>query len=480
MNTIQRITKNISVLSISQMVSYVLGFFTLMYSARYLGVEKFGTLSLALAFAGIFSICMDLGLSSLTIREVARDKSLAENYIANITFIKIILAIITLLIIFIIIHILRYNQQTMQVLYIIAAYTLFTTFSQLFYAIFQAHEKMEYQSIGNILNNVLLMLGVFLAIYFKFNLIQFSLIYFISGISIFIYALITYSQKFSLPKLKFQKAQWISLIRESWPFAVIGISYNLYTYIDSIILSFIKGQEAVGLYTASYKLILVLIFIPSIFNYAIFPLMSQYYISSKKSLNFIFEKLLKILILLGLPIGIGTVIIAKKVITLIYGQQFINASLALQILIWSTVLVFARTPFELLNQSCNKQFVVTKIFILGVIFNIIFNLIFIPKYSYIGAAIITVLTDFLVLGLLVLTTKSMEFSISRGTKISLLKIGVASLVMGITLNYLQNLNMFIMIMIGALIYVLALSILKTFDPDEMSMFKLMFSHCEKK
>lgn len=141
MNTIQRITKNVGVLFISQMLSYILGFFTMMYSARYLGVEGFGTLSLALAFTSIFSIFMDLGLSTLTIREVARDKSIAKDYVANITLIKLVLTTITFAVIFIIVHLIGYNQQTMQVIYLITLYNFFTAFSQIFYAVFQANEK---------------------------------------------------------------------------------------------------------------------------------------------------------------------------------------------------------------------------------------------------------------------------------------------------------------------------------------------------
>ena len=124
-----------------------------MYSARYLGVEGFGTLSMALAFTGIFSVFMDLGLSTLTIREVARNKSLAKEYVSNITLIKIVLSLITLCLIFIIVHLISYNQQTINVIYFITIYTIFTAFSQLFYAVFQANEKMEYQSLGFVLNS---------------------------------------------------------------------------------------------------------------------------------------------------------------------------------------------------------------------------------------------------------------------------------------------------------------------------------------
>lgn len=474
MNTIQRITKNVGVLFISQMLSYVMGFFTMMYSARYLGVEGFGTLSLALAFTGIFSVCMDLGLSTLTIREVARDKGIAKDYVTNITFIKIILALITFVLIFIIVHILGYDSQTMQVVYIIAVYTLFTTFSQLFYAVFQAHEKMEYQAIGTILSSTLLFIGVFVAIALQLDIVKFSLIYVVSGASILFYVICIYSKKFSLPKMNFNIDQWKSLIKEAWPFAITGISTNIYTWVDTVILSVIQGAAAVGLYNASYKLVLVFIFIPIIFNNAIFPLMSQYYISSKESLSLTFEKLLKIMMLIALPMGVGTVLISKKVIMLIYGTQFLGAVLSMQILIWSLVLIFARSPFERLLESTNRQLVITKVFIIGVIFNILLNLIVIPKYSYIGAGVVTVLTDAMVLGLLIIATKGIGISISKNIKISLLKIIIASLVMGIILKYLLNLNVFLLIGIGLIIYFFLLLILKIFDNNEIKILKSIY------
>ena len=84
MNTVQRIAKNTGVLLASQIVSYIFGFFFVMYTARYLGAEGFGVLSFALAFTGIFGVFADLGLRQLTVREVARDKSLAGKYLGNI------------------------------------------------------------------------------------------------------------------------------------------------------------------------------------------------------------------------------------------------------------------------------------------------------------------------------------------------------------------------------------------------------------
>lgn len=475
MNTIQRITKNVSILFVSQVFTYIIGFFTLAYTARYLGVTGYGTLSFALAFTGIFSVLMDLGLNTFTIREVARKKSLAEDYVANIILIKIILGSTTFFLLIIITHLLGYDQQTVQVIAFIALYTIFSALSQLFYAVFQANEKMEYPSLGNIISSILLLIGVFAAIHYGFNIYQFSHIYTFTGAIVLIYAVLMYSWRFKLPKMKFELDVWKNLIVEAWPFAITGISINLYLYIDTIILSIYKGQEAVGFYNAAYRLILVLLFIPVIFNNAFFPLMSQYFISSKESLHFTFDKLLKIMILIGFPIGVGTVIIANKVILLIYGSQYLGAVITLQILIWSTVLIFTRSPFERLLESSDKQLSVTKIFILGALFNVIGNIIFIPQFSYVGAAIMTVLTDVLVLGLLLFSVKkSNHLIISTNTKISIIKIFVASLIMGLVIAYLEFLNVFLLISIGAILYVGTILIMKIFDKDEISMIKSLF------
>ena len=475
MNTIQRITKNISVLFISQMVSNVMGFFILMYTARYLGVEGFGILSLALAFTGIFSIFMDLGLSPLTTREVARDKTLEKDYVANVSSIKLILIIVTFGLILVIGNLLGYNQQTMLVIYLIALYTIFTTFSQFFYSIFQAHEKMEYQSLGVILSSISILAGVFVVIYLKFNIIQFSLIYVFSGAFILIYALIIYTNKFSLPKISFRRDEWKLLIKESWPFAITSISANIYTWIDTVIISVIQGAAAVGLYNASYKLALFLMFIPLIFSYAIFPIMSQYHVSSKDSLNFTFEKFLKVMLILALPIGVGTVIIAKNVILLIYGSQYIDSIIVLQILIWSTVLIFARTPFEKLLESSNRQLVVTKVFFVGAIFNVILNIIVIPHYSYIGAAIVTVLTDIIILGLLNVATRNMGFTLSKNTKYLLFKVLIGKFNYGISSNIFTKLKFIYKNYNWGFDLYYNIIILKIFDSDELLMFKSIFS-----
>lgn len=472
MTTMKRIAKNTSSLFLAQILSYIIGFFTLAYSARYLGVENFGILSFALAFAGIFGVFSDLGLRTLVVREVARDKSLTEKYIGNSLSIKILLAFITLFLIFITLNIWGYDIKTSIVVYLISISVIIASFSQFFYSIFQAYEKMEFQGISVFLNAVFVFLGILTVIYLNSNVVGFSFVYILAAILVLIFNLIICLKKFSLPGLLLDHEFWKVSIKEALPFAITGISINIYTWIDTIILAFLKGSEVVGYYTAAYRLVIVLLVIPVIVNTVVFPLMSRYHVSSKDNLKYSFEKLFKFMALIGIPLGVGTIIVAEKVILLVYGTEYIPSVIALQILVWSLVMIFLRSPFERLLEASNKQFSVTKIFFIGAIFNIVLNLIFIPIYSYVGAAIITVLTDILVLIILIHVTRDIGYKISLNAKLDLIKIIVSSLIMGIILIFFINQNLFIIVLIGILIYVALLHVLRVFDA-EFSMIKSM-------
>lgn len=473
MNTIRRVAKNTMVLLSAQVINMLLGFFYIMYTARYLGAEKFGILSFALAFTGMFSIFSDMGLSQLVVRELARNKTLAEKYIGNTIFLRIIFSIFTLIFIFMAISLLNYPPKTIEVVSLIALSVIIGTFNKSFYSIFQAFEKMEFQSIGQIINSIFLFVSAIIAIYYGYDILIFASLYLISSVIVLVYCLIVL-MNFMKITLKKEYVFWKELFKEALPFSITGISINIYYWIDSVMLSLSKGDEVVGWYNAAYRLVLVLLFIPIVFNSSVFPLMSQYFISSKDSLRFSFEKLFKSMIFIGLPIGFGTTFLADKIILFIYGDQFINSIIALQILIWSLVLTFARSPFERLLESSNRQALVTKIFVIGAIFNVVTNLIMIPKYSYIGAGIATVFTDIIVLISLVIATKNIGFFISKYELLSICKIILASISMGIFLKYSLSMNLLILIIFATSIYIIISIFLEIIDEDELILIKSIF------
>lgn len=129
MDAATTIGKNIAVFFASQIASMGLGFFYLIFSARYLGPELFGLLTFGLAFTGVFGLLLDLGLNSLAVREVARDKSRANLYLSNITFIKLLMGVLTFGLIAVAAHSLGYSGETTAVLYLLTLSTICVAFT---------------------------------------------------------------------------------------------------------------------------------------------------------------------------------------------------------------------------------------------------------------------------------------------------------------------------------------------------------------
>lgn len=393
MSTARKVAKNTTVLLTAQIISYIFTFFIAMYTARYLGVEGFGTLSIAFAFTGILGVFTDLGLGTLTIREVARNKSLKDKYVANTSVIKIILNSFTFGLIAIVVYIFGYPEEVKLVIYLITISLLINSFYSQFNAIFQAYEKMEIISITTILNSILVFSGVLIAIYLNKSIFIFAFIYIISSLFCLIFNLIIYTWKFKLPPLDIDLSFWKSTIKEAWPFALTGIFISIYFWIDSVMLSVIAGNEAVGLYNAAYKILMVLLFIPSVFIAALFPVMSKHFKSAQNLLKMEYEKAFKYLFITAVFIFVYGILFANEIIYSIFGNGYLPSILILQILMLVVPVIFLNSLLGNILSAINKQRFVSIVALLNAIFNIGLNIFLIPKYGYIGASIATVLTE---------------------------------------------------------------------------------------
>jgi len=472
MNTVQRIAKNTAVLFFSQIISYILGFFYVMYTARYLGAEGFGILSFALAFTGIFGVFSDLGLQQLTVREIARDKSLAGKYLGNIAVMKIILVAVTFGLIAITINALGYPEQTIKVVYLVALSVIFGAFSGMFNSIFQAYEKMEYVSAGRILNSALMLAGALFAISQRFGVVGFASIYFLVSVVVLGYGSAVCVWKFVFPKIEVDLGFWKQTIREALPFGVSTVFALIYIYIDSVMLSIMKGDIVVGWYNVAYRLILVLSFIPSIYLMSVFPIISRFYKTSEKSLRFSYERSFKYMMMLAIPIGIGTVLLADKIVLLIFGLDYAPSIVALRILIWSEVFVFISLTCAYLLRSINKQTEDAKATGLGAVLNVILNFLLIPKYGYVGAGFTTVFTEFCVLLILLKIASRSGYKISdRILLVDLSKFAISSLIVGVFIAYFKSINLLVLIFSSVLIYFVLLFSMNTFDKKDISLFK---------
>lgn len=469
MSVARSVAKNTTVLILSNVLAYVFTFITTVYSARYLGVEGWGILSIALSITGIFGILTDLGLSSLTVREVARDKSLADKYFSNTMAIKLFLGCLTFGVIALVSYIVGYPQQVINVIYVISISVIIGSFTTVFYSIFQAYEKMEYQSLASIISNIIMLILTLGVIYFGLTVIGIAAVYVIVGIAGFMYIFFIYIRKYSLPKLEIDLEFWKETLKESLPFAITGVFVTIYFWIDSFMLSIMVGNDAVGIYNAAYRLIFVLLFIPSLFMTALFPVMSRHFESAKELLKIEYEKSFKYLFIVSIFIFVYGFIFANEIIMIVFGQKFDLSIVALQTLIWVVPLIFITPLFGNILNAVNKQRLVTIIAAGNALFNVALNLVLIPKYSFVGASVATVLTELLGFILMFYYISKYHFKISVK---SYLLLPLLSGVMLFALIYIiKTFNWIIAGIIGVFIYIMLLYALKIIDKDDIELLK---------
>jgi len=479
MSTIQRIAKNTGALFVGNVGGRVFSFFYIMYAGRYLGPSNFGILTFALAFTGIFSVLTDFGLRPLIIREVARDKSLASKYIANISGMKIILVTITFGLIALTINLLGYPEQTIKVVYLVGLSVIFGAFTTMFYSIFQAYERMEYQSLGQILNSALMLGGVIFAMKFKLSVVEFAALYFLVSIFGLAYSFTILRIKFSNQPLAWSPRKievdwgfWKSTIKEALPFGLAITFVMIFYWIDSVMLSLMKGNTVVGWYNAAYRMVLFLLFIPNSFIAAIYPVMSKFYKTSQDSLRLSLEKSFKYLTIIGIPIGVGTTLLAKRIILLIFRTEYMNSIFPLQILVWSSVFIFMSQPIGNLLNSINKQAIITKVTGICVGVNVVSNLILIPKYSLIGASIATVLTQFIGSLLIFIWSSKVGYSVFKKDFVSIMiRVLISSTLMGIFIMYFHNLTLLLLVPTAILLYFILLYIVRGVNKEDIKLFR---------
>mgnify|MGYP001577857814 CR=1 FL=1 len=227
-----------------------------------------------------------------------------------------------------------------------------------------------------------------------------------------------------------------------------------------------KGSAEVGVYAAAYNLLLGITFIPLMFSNAIFPVFSRYFIKDRSLLKFAYKKSFQYMLILGLPVTIGIFMYARNIILLIYGIEYAKSIIAVKILCWFILLRFINITSGTLLSSIDRQG--ARVFGQGMVafLNIALNLVLIPKYGFIGAAIAVISSEslFLFAYHYFIFKENLGFGLVRAS----IKPVIASIIMVIAIAFIPNL--FIGSAVGAVLYFGMLFLLKAFKNEDKAIF----------
>jgi len=470
MSQTKTIFKNMSWLFVSQIITSICGFIWTMLMARYLGVEKYGIFGFAVSLTGILCILFDLGIGIHSVRHIATDYDSAPKYLGNAIPLKGLFSIFGFIVILIVLIVMKCDEVTITVTLLITIEQIIKKFVELMTATFQAFEKGKFQGISNTLLNLLTFIFILIVIYTDLGLYGIAIAYIAANILALIYSYYILTKHLTKPQYELDKEFCKMITIAALPFAASVILSSIYYSIDMVMLTNIVGNYATGIYNATYKLIGVLTLFYGIYSAVIFPVMSKFFKNDESMLLILYEKSIKYLMLAIIPIAIATMHYSTDIIHLIYGHQYDAASSVLSILIWTVCLLFISGAGNTLLNASYKEVTVTKIYAIAAVFNVVLNFILIPYLSYDGAAITTVLSDVLIVVIQSYVIYKLGHRPNKKLYIDIIKIIAGSIILGIALCYL-NLNMWVALPVGIIIYFTTIYILRVFDNDDKYVIK---------
>jgi len=484
MTKVNNIAKNTSYLTMALVLQKVISFTYFMLLARFLGPTQLGKYYLAISLTTIFAIFIDLGFANVITREVAKSQERASSWLGNILSLKIPLALLAFFAVVIFINVSGYEPLTKTLIYISCISMVLDSFTSTFFSVARGFHNLKYESISSIIFQLIVLIIGYSALLLGGGLIPAMATLALASIYNFTYSwlILVYRIKVKV-KLLWDKVLIREIIFISWPFAVYGIFQRLYTYLDSVLLSLLAGDLAVGLYQVAFKIIFALQFLPMAFTASLYPALSLYWKSNREQLAISFERAMNYLIIISLPIIVGSIVLADKVV-LLFKEGYSDAVLPLQISIISLFFIFLNFPIGSLLNACDKQRKNTFNMGIVMVISVAMNLLLIPHYKAVGASITVLATNTLMFILGIIEVKKIiAYHADKNLKM-LLKVSAASILMGVIIFYGQKqLNIFIVTMLGAALYFIFLyslgairkadflSIYKSFkksDPEELA------------
>ena len=470
MSQIKTIFKNLSWLMVSQIIASICGFIWTVLITRYLGVSDYGILGFAISLTGILAITIDFGMSTHIIRHIATDYDSAPKYLGNVIPLKSLLSIGTLVLTLIILILLKSNELTITITLLFTIERIINSFIALLNGSFQAFEEGKYQGIGNSILNLLLFAFIIISVYTDLGIYGITISYLIANLIALIYLYYVFNKNITKPKFEFDKDFCKKVIIISIPFAATSILYSIYYSIDVVMLNQMVGNYATGIYNATYKLISILTLFYSVYAAVVYPVMSKMFKNDKKLLIITFEKSIKYLMLIIIPIAIATMIYSTDIIQFIYGHEYDAAAAPLSILIWTITLLLVNGVCNMLLNASYKEITITKIYAIAAVVNVVLNFFLIPNYSYNGAALATVLSDLLIMIIQLYVIYKLGHRVNKKLYYDLGKIIVGTAILGIALHFL-NLNMWVALPVGIIIYFVVVYLFRLFDEDDKYVIK---------
>ncbi len=450
----QTVLKNTFWLAAAEVISGFFRLLLLIYVARILGANEYGKFTFAFSFVSVMVLFSDLGIIDIVTREFSRNKE-KEKELPVLIALEVILTAATLLLMIAGSFFITSDQYIRRLIWILAFFILSSSFFGIFVAFLRGRQKMEYEAVIKIIHTFMLVGLCFVGIFYFPSAIALGYSYLATNVFFVIILLLFFHFHFQHIRIRWDKNMF-KILKISWPLSLGYVPIWIYISISSVMLGYFNLITENGWYNAASKIALITMIPADLIIRSFYPVLSNLFVNSKEILQKSWNYLMSLMIFLVMPIVVGGITLAPKIIHFFYGASFNPSILAFQLLMVVVAINFIHYPYGVMLIVSDHQKKNFFLIIAGIIINVILNIIFIPWYGFYGAIISVIISSLIILFLTMIISRNfIEISLFN---IKLLKYSmVAGLFSYVTfcvinLPFVYRLNIFYSIAIGALTY----------------------------
>jgi O-antigen/teichoic acid export membrane protein len=466
---------------VSQVITWISSFVLMLVLPRYLGTEDYGRLYLAMSLSMISQAVIEFGGPFLVAKEIARGPEKAAMMLSNSLVLRAVLWLISTISIVAISFALGYTTEVKYLIFILGVSKLWEGSGRVITSCFQGFEMMQYPSMGAIIERVFVAaLGVFAL----FSGAHAILIAIIMAVSTFLnFGVQTIFVRKIIPRIPhYEWKQVRYLLKAGVPYFLWSMCAIIYYRIDAVMLSIMAPERVVGWYGAAYRVFDILMFLPSIYSTALFPVLSKSWGKNNRMLALTTQKSVDYILLAGIPVSVVIFAFSSQIVRILFGLKDYGPSVIL-LQIFAIGLLLVYIDFILVSaiiaSEKTRQWTIAAF--LAMLLNPVLNYLLIPYTEQhmgnggIGSALATHITEFAVMCMALYLVPREVFENSKvGIQVKGLAAGVLMMAALYFLN-LGNINFILAAAIGFAVYLLGLFLLKGFPMADFAILKEAWS-----
>lgn len=378
---------------------------TFPYASRILMADGIGQVQFFQSIIDYVSLCTALGIPLYAVREIARirdNKELRSRTTIEILLLHAILTLVGYIVVFILAKTVAKIEIDASLFFLLSTTLFFNTIGVAWF--YQAIEDFKYITLRSLFVRILSLVALFIFVKTKQDLFYYAGILVIGTVGNNIFNFFRLRKYIKLSKGEFKRLNLLRHLIPALKIFILNLVISIYVNLDSVMLGFLKNEESVGYYAAATRLTKAILGIVSSLGAVLLPRFSNMITNGQKEeFQLLANKAASFTIALSLPMSVGLIFMAAPIIHIFCGNGFEPSILTLKLV--APIVLFIGLSgiigMQILYPQGREKYVIISIMV-GACINLLINYLLIPQYGQYGAALGTVIAEFMVTVIMIL------------------------------------------------------------------------------